>query len=163
MFKIKKIILPDKNYVNKYTTIITYLTIFYFICLMYLFLKFKKSFTYFDKILVYVIFFDIFLGFYSSVIYWNPYMLSVAHYIFMLMFFIVLLSNNNYILYYYFSLFIIMLLVWKFNNNRCIFDKINFEIEFMGKPIKSEQTLNYGYYILFILYPLKIYFNLNKN
>jgi hypothetical protein len=163
MFKIKKIILPDKNYVNKYTKIITILCIFYTLCLMYLFSKFKKSFTHFDKLLVYIIFFDIFLGFYSSVIFWNPYMLSVAHYIFMFMFFIVLLSNNNYILYYYFSLFIVMLLVWKFNNNRCIFDKINWEIEFMGKPIKSDVTLNYGYYILFILYPLKIYLNLNKN
>lgn len=163
MLKIKKIILPDKNYVSKYSTIITYLTIFYAIILMYLFLKFKKCFTNFDKLLVYIIFFDIFLGYYSCIISWNPYILTIAHYIFAIMFFIVLLSNNNYIIYYYFSVFIAMLLVWKFNNNRCIFDKINWEIEFMGKPIKSDATLNYGYYILFILYPLKIYFNLNKN
>ena len=97
---------------------------------------------------------------YSCVISWNKILLMVAHFSFVIILFIAFFSKNNGILFCYLLTIILTLLIWKFNNNRCIFDKLILEIEIFNIKIKSKDAItNDVMYWLLAIYIVKMIYN----
>lgn len=69
-----------------------------------------------------------------------------------------LLSKNIWILLYWLSVYIVTILNWKINNNRCLFDNLRWEIEFMGKKYRNNGSCSrYLMYVLVFLNLSRIY------
>jgi len=76
------------------------------------------------------------------------------------MLYVVLMSKNVYLLSFYLLVVIGIIIGWKLNNDKCVFDKLNWDIEFMGiKYCNKKETSKFMIYILTVLYPLKIWYS----
>lgn len=70
------------------------------------------------------------------------------------------MSKNVYLLSFYLLVVIGIIIGWKLNNDRCVFDKLSWDIEFMGiKYSNKKKTSKFMIYILMVLYPLKIWYS----
>uniref|UniRef100_A0A6C0CHE9 Uncharacterized protein n=1 Tax=viral metagenome TaxID=1070528 RepID=A0A6C0CHE9_9ZZZZ len=152
---------PRESYISKFKNVICPLLSFFFIALIILYIKFKKTFTSFDKCLFYITILSQLFTLYSCFVKWSPDLLMYTHYSFVLMLYIVLLSDNISLLAYYLIVITFVILGWKLNNNVCIFDKLSWDIEIMGYEIKNTRSRSaFMIYILILAYPLKIFYSL---
>jgi hypothetical protein len=159
MFKLKSI-KPEQKYVEKFKNVICPLLSLFFVILIILYIQFKDSFTSFDTALFYIVIISQVFTLYSCFVKWSADLLMVNHYIFVIMLYVVLLSNNKYLLMYYFFVVVGIVIGWKLNNDKCVFDKLSWDVEIMGYEIKNTKSRsNFMIYILLLAYPLKIYYS----
>lgn len=160
MFKIKSK-KPRESYISKFKNVICPLLSFFFVVLIILFIKFKKTFSSFDKGLFYITIISQLLTLYSCFVKWSPNILMYTHYLFVIMLYIVLFSNNISLLAYYLFVIVCVILGWKLNNNVCVFDKLSWDIEIMGYEIKNTRSRSaFMIYILILAYPLKLFYSM---
>ena len=160
MFKLKSI-KPEQKYVEKFKNVICPLLSLFFVILIILYIQFNDSFTSFDTALFYIVIISQVFTLYSCFVKWSADLLMVNHYIFVLMLYVVLLSNNKYLLMYYFFVVVGIVIGWKLNNDKCVFDKLSWDVEIMGYEIKNTKSRsNFMIYILLLAYPLKIYYSM---
>jgi|UniRef100_A0A6C0CW86 hypothetical protein len=160
MFKIKSK-KPRESYISKFKNVICPLLSFFFIALIILYIKFKNTFTSFDKGLFYITMLSQLLTLYSCFVKWSPNILMYTHYLFVIMLYIVLFSENTSLLSYYLCVVISIIIGWKLNNNVCVFDKLNWDVEIMGYKIQNTRNRSaLMIYILLLGYPLKIFYSM---
>ena len=151
---------PQKDYVSQFKNIICLLLFIYFFLLFSVFILKRKTFNTFDSSLVYITFFTQIISLYSCFVKWNANLLMYTHYLFVVMLYVVLMSKNVYLLSFYLLVVIGIIIGWKLNNDKCVFDKLNWDIEFMGiKYSNKKKTSKFMIYILMIMYPLKIWYS----
>lgn len=151
---------PKKDYVKKYENIICILILFFLIALYVIYKYTKAKHSIFDNIILALSLIVMLILLYSCVISWNKILLMVAHFSFIIILFIAFFSKNNGILFCYLLTIILTLLIWKFNNNRCIFDRLILEIEIFNKKFKSKDAItNDVMYWLLAIYIVKMIYN----
>jgi len=143
---------------------ICYILIIYFILLLLITIAQFKKFNIFEKYSSIIILISQVITFYSCFVKWNPISIIINHYlleIFILLF--LLFSNNIYCLLYFLSVIILTIVLWYFKNDRCIFDRIVWQVNIQNKiySLNSKNTKVTTYIGLF-LYLLKIIYILYK-
>jgi len=158
MLKLTTRKLPERKWVESKKNEICIVISVYFILLLLIYVFNKDNLSYLDKTIMYLTIVDQLVALYNCFINWNEHFIVYSHYLFVGLFFMSLLSKNIWILLYWLSVYIVTILNWKINNNRCLFDNLRWEIEFMGKKYRNNGSgSRYLMYVLVFLNLSRIY------
>jgi hypothetical protein len=141
---------PDQKHINKYLDKIFLILFIFFVSLLYLSTKYK--FNKFDKIIIYITLLSQLSTFYCCFIKWNSYLLAYNHYLFVFLIIISLYVDSTYLLMYYFIVILLVIIIWIFNNNTCIFGKLDWDFTIINNNYNFNNNDKFIFLLIYIYF-----------
>ena len=162
MIKLSNKKVPEEEWISSNKTEICYILGIFFSLLLIIFFNKMETFSLFDMSIIITVLLSQLATLYSCFIKWNPDTLMYNHYLFVIVIYLVILFSSNIWLLGYYLLVVIGIVVGWNIKQKCVFDKLCWDIECCGfKYTNTDECSQIMVYMLLAIFPLKMCY-LNK-